>query len=326
MAIGRPIGLGLDSRLRGNDSFSNPQSPIPNPQSLASAPLRVAANREGRTIVTDSRRILIALATYNEIDNLPAVVGSLRRQLPIADILVIDDNSPDGTGQWCDEQAARDDRFHSLHRPAKQGLGTATVAAMRYAVENDYTYLATLDADHSHDPADVPVLLAAMEKDGESVADVALGSRYTPGGGVEGWPLFRRVSSRGVNVLARLLLGLKVRDASGALRCYRVATLRQLDLDSLTSRGYSIYEETLWHLSCVGARIVEKPIVFVDRKKGSSKLNAREAVRSLVVLFRLGARHWCGMRPRRPSSSLPRESAAPPSEHVEETRTDRRSR
>jgi len=248
--------------------------------------------------VTDPPRTLVALATYNEIDNLPAVVDSLRRELPDADILVIDDNSPDGTGQWCDERAAIDERLRCLHRPGKQGLGTATIAAMRYAVENDYTHLATLDADHSHDPADVPMLLAAMERDGEPAVDVAIGSRYTPGGRIKGWPLLRRISSRGVNLLARLLLGIQVRDASGALRCYRVATLRRLDLDSLTSRGYSIYEETLWHLSCLGARIVERPITFVDRQKGSSKLNAGEAVRSLGVILRLGARHWFGKRPR----------------------------
>jgi dolichol-phosphate mannosyltransferase len=250
--------------------------------------------------VTDPPRTLVALATYNEIDNLPAVVDSLRRELPDADILVIDDNSPDGTGQWCDERAAIDERLRCLHRPGKQGLGTATIAAMRYAVENDYTHLATLDADHSHDPADVPMLLAAMERDGEPAVDVAIGSRYTPGGRIKGWPLLRRISSRGVNLLARLLLGIQVRDASGALRCYRVATLRRLDLDSLTSRGYSIYEETLWHLSCLGARIVERPITFVDRRQGSSKVNLSEAARSLGILLRLGARNWLGSRPLPP--------------------------
>jgi dolichol-phosphate mannosyltransferase len=244
--------------------------------------------------VVGSLRTLVTLATYNEIENLPRLVSEIFRRLPEADILVIDDNSPDGTGRWCDEQAKVDERLRCLHRPRKQGLGSATIAGMRYALQRDYALVLNLDADFSHHPRYLPDLLAGMEREGELAVDVMIGSRYVPGGGIEGWPLRRRLMSRCVNTLARLLLGLKVKDCTGALRCYRTETLRRLDLDAIRSRGYAYLEEILWRLQRQGARIGETPIVFVDREKGQSKINAREALAVLWLVVRLGVRNWLG--------------------------------
>ena len=205
---------------------------------------------------------------------------------------MVDDNSPDGTGRWCDEQAAADPRFHVLHRPGKLGLGTATMAAIRYAVDNQYDLLVTMDADFSHPPRYLPDLLRDMESEGNPPLDVQIGSRYVRGGGVEGWPWRRRVMSRLVNRFARVWLGLSPRDCSGAFRCYRVASLRRVDLAAIRSRGYSFFEELLWRLQQQGARFAETPIVFVDRRHGQSKINLREACSALWILFCLGLSHW----------------------------------
>jgi dolichol-phosphate mannosyltransferase len=227
-------------------------------------------------------RTLIALATYNEIENLPLLVEEILRVLPDADVLVVDDNSPDGTGRWCDERAASEPRLRCLHRPTKQGLGSATLAAMRFAMERDYRVIATLDADWSHDPQFLPPLIAATER-----ADVAVGSRYCRGGAIEGWPWRRRLASRCVNSLSRALLRLPVRDASGAFRAYRVAKLRELELESLRATGYAFLEEILWRLHRAGATFAEVPITFRQRRAGSSKINVREAASKLGTILAL---------------------------------------
>jgi dolichol-phosphate mannosyltransferase len=237
-------------------------------------------------------RTLVTVATYNEIENLPRLVEEVFRYAPGVELLVIDDNSPDGTGRWCDERAAADSRVHCLHREGKLGLGTATIAGMRYAIEHEYDYVLNMDADFSHDPRFVPDLLARMESFTQPQVDVVIGSRYVRGGGVEGWPLKRHLMSRGVNLYARTLLGLRPRDCSGAFRCYRVETLARLDFDSIVSRGYSFQEEILWRLKQVGARFAEVPITFVDRVRGSSKINAGEAKSALRIIWRLGWRNW----------------------------------
>ncbi len=244
----------------------------------------------------DPEKTLVTIATYNEIENLPRLVGEIFRHAPQADLLVIDDNSPDGTGRWCDEQSLRDPRIHCLHRPGKLGLGTANVAAMRYALERDYRFVLNMDADFSHPPDRVPKLLEAMEPPGEQPVDVAIGSRYTAGGRIEGWPLRRRLMSRGVNTCARWLLGLRTRDCSGGFRCYRTSMLARLDFDRIRSRGYSYYEEILWRLKCEGARFAEVPITFVDRRHGSSKIDMQEAARAMGTLFLLGVKNWTGRR------------------------------
>ena len=167
-------------------------------------------------------RLLVTLATYNERDNLEPLIRAIHEQAEHADILVIDDNSPDGTGQLADELAAKDCRIHVMHRPGKLGLGTASLAAMRYAMDHNYDFLLNMDADFSHPPRYIPFLLAGMKFN-----DVMIGSRYVAGGGTENWPLPRRIISQSVNRMVRLLFRMPVRDASGAFRCFRVAKLRE---------------------------------------------------------------------------------------------------
>ncbi len=234
---------------------------------------------------------LITVATYNEIDNLPRLVPRVLEVAPGADILVIDDNSPDGTGQWCDEKAGAEPRLRCLHRPGKLGLGTANIAGLRYGVEHRYRYVLNMDADFSHPPESIPALLAGMEPAGGPPVDVMIGSRYVSGGRIEGWGPLRHAMSRGVNLYARCLLRLPVRDCSGGFRCYRTALLERLAFDAIRSRGYAYYEEILWRLMRLGARIGETPIVFTDRRHGASKINAREAVAALWTLLQLGMLH-----------------------------------
>jgi dolichol-phosphate mannosyltransferase len=230
-------------------------------------------------------RTLVALATYNEVGNLPGLVDEVLRVLPAAEILVVDDNSPDGTGCWCDERAASEPRLHCLHRRGKLGLGSATLEAIRFALARDYDVFVTLDADWSHDPAYLPALVAATER-----ADVVIGSRYVAGGAIEGWPWHRRVLSRSINALDRVALRLPVRDSSGAFRAYRVAKLRELRLEQIRSGGYAYLEEILWHLDRLGATFAEVPITFRQRRAGESKINLREAVGKLGTILRLSLR------------------------------------
>ncbi|MBN1911208.1 MAG: polyprenol monophosphomannose synthase [Pirellulales bacterium] len=235
-------------------------------------------------------KTLVTVATYNEIENLPSLVDAIFEQLPEADLLVIDDNSPDGTGQWCDARATEDPRVHCLHREGKLGLGTATIAGMRWGIERGYRYVLNMDADFSHHPRYLPAMVAGMNPEGGPAVDVMIGSRYVPGGGVEGWPLKRRLMSRAVNLYARCLLGISPKDCSGAYRCHRTETLARLDFDAVRSRGYSFQEEILWHLKRAGARFGETPIIFTDRQRGASKINLREAFGALGIIFLLGLR------------------------------------
>ena len=244
--------------------------------------------------MSNADKTLVTVATYNEIENLPRLVEEIFRVAPEVDLLVIDDNSPDGTGRWCDEQAAGDPRIRCLHREGKLGLGTATVAGMRYAVEQGYRQVLNMDADFSHHPRYLPALLAGMEPEEGPPVDVMIGSRYVPGGGIEGWPWRRHFMSKGVNLYARWLLGLKPGDCSGAFRCYRTELLARVDFEAVRSRGYSFQEEILWHLKRLGARFGETPIVFVDRQHGSSKINSKEALAALWIILALGVRNLVG--------------------------------
>ncbi|MGD9127271.1 MAG: polyprenol monophosphomannose synthase [Planctomycetia bacterium] len=238
--------------------------------------------------MSNSEKTLVTVATYNEMENLPLLVDAIFEQLPEAHVLVIDDGSPDGTGDWVDERAKEDGRVHCIHREGKLGLGTAIIAGMRYGIEHGYRYVLNMDADFSHHPRYLPNLVAGMDpEEGEGV-DVMIGSRYVPGGGVEGWPFKRHFMSRGVNMYARLMLGIKSRDCSGSYRCYRTTLLEKIDFDAIRSRGYSFQEEILFHLRRAGARFGETPIVFADRERGESKIDSKEAVSALWVLFRIG--------------------------------------
>lgn len=238
-------------------------------------------------------RTLVTIATYNEMENLPRLVEEIFTFVPAVDVLVIDDNSPDGTGKWCDERQAQDPRVHCLHREGKLGLGTATIAGMKYAIEQSYDQVLNMDADFSHHPRYLPAILQRAAND--PPVDVVIGSRYVPGGGIEGWPFKRHFMSKGVNLYARLLLGLKTKDCSGAYRLYRTDMLKKLDFDTIVSRGYSFQEEVLWRLKRLGARFAETPIVFVDRERGQSKINNQEAKAALRILLRLGMKNWLGL-------------------------------
>lgn len=230
------------------------------------------------------KRILVSLATYNEVDNLVPLAEAIRQYAPHSSLLIIDDNSPDGTGRVADELQATQARVHVIHRPKKLGLGTATLAAINFAIENGYDYLLNLDADFSHPPRFIPSLLAGMDDN-----DVMIGSRYVAGGGVEGeFGLKRKLMSAGINWYARLLLGLRSKDNSGSFRCYRVSTLAQLDLNRVRSRGYSFMEEILFWCRQVGGRIGETPILFENRRSGVSKINKAEVVTALRIILQLG--------------------------------------
>jgi dolichol-phosphate mannosyltransferase len=241
-------------------------------------------------VASSVSRILVSLATYNERDNLGPLVSEIHKELPAADVLVIDDNSPDGTGKLADDMAAADPRIHVLHRAGKLGLGTAIVAGMRYAMEHDYDFLINMDADFSHHPRYLPAIVAGMEHN-----DVMIGSRYIPGGGVANWPLSRRAMSWGVGTMVRLLMRIPAKDTSGAYRCYRVSKLRETALDKLWSRGYSFQQEMLYRCRNAGCRIGESPILFENRRSGVSKVNPKEAIRSLSILLALGSLAFFGL-------------------------------
>jgi dolichol-phosphate mannosyltransferase len=251
-------------------------------------------------------KTLVMTATYNEIENLPRLVEEIFHYAPHVHFLAIDDNSPDGTGRWCDERAAADQRIHCLHRSGKLGLGTAIIAGMKYAIEHGYDYVLNMDADFSHHPRYLPAMIAGMEGPlplalgegrGEGArrqTDVMIGSRYIPGGGTEGWPLKRKLMSRAVNLYARWLLWLRPKDVSGGYRCYRVSKLADLSFDQIRSRGYSFQEEVLWLLRRRGARFGETPIIFADRERGQSKINRGEAWAALRIILHLGLRNFVG--------------------------------
>jgi dolichol-phosphate mannosyltransferase len=233
--------------------------------------------------------LLIGIATYKERENLVPLVSEIHQFLPSADILITDDNSPDGTGEIADQLAAADPRVHVNHRPGKLGLGTAILEGMRYAMDKDYDYFMTMDADFSHHPRYLPAMIAGMSRN-----DVMVGSRYVPGGGTVNWPWSRQLTSKSVNTLVRLLMRIPARDTSGGFRCYRVAKLRTTDLGHLLSRGYSFQEEVLYRCRQARCRIGETPIVFEDRRAGSSKVNPHEMATSLGILVFLGIQAMFG--------------------------------
>jgi dolichol-phosphate mannosyltransferase len=242
----------------------------------------------------ETPRLLIALATYNERDNLLPLLNEIHQTVPHAEVLVVDDNSPDGTGRLAEDLARAHPWLRVVHRPGKLGLGTALLAAMRYAMDGGYDLLLIMDADFSHHPRYLPALLAGMTRH-----DVMIGSRYVPGGGTLNWPLSRRLLSTGVNLLVRFLMRIPAHDCSGAFRCYRVARLREAQLGRMLSHGYSFQQEVLYRCVRAGCRLGETPIVFEDRRAGASKVNLHEAARSLALLSYLGLRAFFGFDRKR---------------------------
>jgi dolichol-phosphate mannosyltransferase len=216
-----------------------------------------------------ARLLVVCLPTYNERENLEAMVSALRG-LGVAElhVLVIDDNSPDGTGEIANALASAHDDVHVLHRPEKQGLGPAYLGGFRRALELGADLVFEMDCDFSHDPADVPRLAAAAQH-----ADLVLGSRYVEGGEVGNWGPLRRFVSRGGSLYAQILLQLRIRDLTGGFKCYRRAVLERIDLDAITSLGYAFQIETTYRTLRAGFRVVEVPIRFVDREVGHSKMS-----------------------------------------------------
>ena len=236
-------------------------------------------------------RVLVTIATYNEKENLAPLIRDIHRELPFADVLIIDDNSPDGTGDLADELADADARVKVMHRPGKLGLGTATFAAMRYAIQHDYDYMQNMDADFSHPTR----FLKGIQARAAAGTDVVVGSRYAKGGGTENWPASRLAISRSVNTLVRFLFRMPVSDASGAFRCYRVSLLKKASLERVRSRGYSFQQEVLFRCHLAGAKLAEHPIIFENRRAGKSKVNSKEAARSIATILWLGTTHFFGL-------------------------------
>jgi dolichol-phosphate mannosyltransferase len=210
---------------------------------------------------------IVCLPTYNERENLESM---LRALAPLGvEVLVIDDNSPDGTGEIADRLAEELDLVSVLHREQKEGLGPAYLAGFRHALERGADYILEMDCDFSHDPADVPRLIAACE----AGADLALGSRYVPGGGTANWGLVRRIISAGGSLYARVLLGVRIRDLTGGFKCYRREVLERIDLDAIEAKGYAFQIEGTYRTLRAGFTVVEVPIRFVDRTEGTSKMS-----------------------------------------------------
>jgi dolichol-phosphate mannosyltransferase len=212
-------------------------------------------------------KAVVCLPTYNELENLESMLRALGDK--DVRVLVIDDNSPDGTGELADRLAQELDYVDVLHRERKEGLGPAYLAGFRRALSDGAELVLEMDCDFSHDPNDVPRLLAAVEHG----ADLALGSRYVPGGGVRNWGLVRRLISEGGSLYARVLLGVKVRDLTGGFKCYRREVLEAIDLDAVESKGYAFQIETTYRVLRAGFEVVEVPITFADREVGGSKMS-----------------------------------------------------
>jgi dolichol-phosphate mannosyltransferase len=228
----------------------------------------------------------VLIPTYNELENIERTVGRVRAATPSVDVLIIDDASPDGTGDVADRLAAADSQVHVLHRPAKDGLGPAYLAGFDWALARDYEVLVEMDADGSHQPEQLERLLAAIEG-----ADLVLGSRWVPGGGVRNWPWHRKFLSRGGSLYARTMLGLPIRDVTGGYRAFRRSTLEKLELGDVASAGYCFQVDLATRAVRTGLRVVEVPITFVEREFGQSKMSSEIVREALVRITVWGLEH-----------------------------------
>ncbi|MGH3445457.1 MAG: polyprenol monophosphomannose synthase [Nocardioidaceae bacterium] len=221
-------------------------------------------------------RLVMVVPTYNERDNIAPLLARLRSAVPHADVLIVDDGSPDGTGELADRLAAEDPQVDVLHRPAKAGLGAAYLHGFSVALRRGYDVVGEMDADGSHQPEQLPALLTALAD-----ADLVIGSRWVPGGSVVNWPMPRRVLSVGANLYARMLLGIPVHDVTAGYRLFRRSTLERIDLHSVESAGYIFQTDLAWRTVQAGLRVVEVPIEFVERVRGESKMDRAVATESL---------------------------------------------
>lgn len=234
-------------------------------------------------------RVAVLIPTYDERDNLPRAVARVRAAAPEVDVVVLDDNSPDGTGQVADALAAHDDHVIVIHRPGKQGLGVAYLHGFDWALARGYDAVVEMDADGSHPPERLPALLAEADR-----AEVVIGSRWVPGGRVLNWPAHRKLLSVGGNTYIRALLGVDVRDATAGFRVYRTDALRRLDLRGVESQGYCFQVDMTWRCHRAGMRFVELPIDFVEREVGQSKMSGDIVREALVNVTVWGLRYRAG--------------------------------
>ena len=236
-----------------------------------------------------AERALVVIPTYNEAMNLPLIVPQILAQDPRIEVLVVDDNSPDGTGRMADEMAAAQSRMHVLHRPGKAGLGKAYLAGFRWALKRDYEFVFEMDADFSHDPRFLTDFLAAAQN-----ADLVIGSRYRTGVNVINWPISRLLLSLGANQYARWVTGLPVVDSTGGFKCFRRRVLEAIDFDRVRSNGYSFQIEMSFRAWKKGFRLVEIPIVFTDRIEGQSKMNKRIVREAIWMVWWLRLKSLAG--------------------------------
>lgn len=241
-------------------------------------------------------KTIITLCTFNERENIVELIPELHAFAPDATILIIDDNSPDGTGALADQLSAADPRVQVLHRGGKLGLGTATLTGFRYAISNGFEFVVNLDADFSHPPKYIPQLIDRMAQ-----CDVAIASRYVEGGGVAGWTRWRKLMSQSVNLWAKLCMGLPTQDNSGSFRCYRVSQLAKIDWDLTMAKGYAFQEEVLYRCQRIGCRMSEVPFIFEDRRFGTTKINLSECLTAAWVIFALGVQRLFGRRVKKVS-------------------------
>lgn len=236
-------------------------------------------------------RTLVIIPTYNERENINRIIPAVLAQDPSIDVLIVDDGSPDGTGDIADGIAEENPRVHAIHRAGKLGLGTAYVAGFRWALARDYQFIFEMDADFSHSPDSIPGFLSAIQ-----TADLVLGSRYQNGQvNVVNWPMSRLFLSYSANIYARRVTGLRVFDATGGFKCFRRRVLESIDLGEIRSNGYAFQIEMTFRAWKKGFRIVEIPIVFVDRTEGSSKMSKRIVREAVWMVWRL---RWWGLRGR----------------------------
>lgn len=229
-------------------------------------------------------RVVTIIPTYNELESLPITMGRLRAAVPDSDVLVVDDNSPDGTGDLVDRMAAEDPRIHVLHRTGKAGLGAAYLAGFRWALDRGYDVLVELDADGSHKPEQLPLLLAEIPKG----ADLVIGSRWVKGGGVVNWPLHRKLISRVGSLYSRTMLGLGLKDITAGFRAFKRETLEALDLNAVESVGYGFQVDMTFRVAQLGKKIVEVPITFVERELGVSKMSGNIVLEAMWNVTRWG--------------------------------------
>ena len=246
-------------------------------------------------------RTIVVVPTYNEAESIRPIIARIRSAVPAADVLIVDDNSPDGTGTIADDLAAVDAQVTVLHRAAKAGLGAAYLQGFARAIAHGYDAIVEIDADGSHDPAELPAMLALVSEDG---ADLVIGSRWVEGGTVVNWPWTRRAISRMGNRYARVMLRSRIRDLTAGFRVYRASALRDLDQAVVSSHGYCFQVELAWRVEAMGGVVREHPIAFVERATGESKMGAGIVAEALVRVTGWGIASWFGRGPvRQPQPS-----------------------